>query len=224
MYTPWSLRTRKIWLHNDTQNKNYCNFSSLKDNINHVIEKTGFWNSFFYSKWNRHRRYILSKTRHVKIQVKLGKLGNLQKTCTYSENHLWAFCIWNLGRCTNTWLSTFLCHVLKFNCCACIYRPCQWLKSRGTQWKTTLLYNQWHPINNVSIFIYKNIIMQYYPLWTSVCVYFKYNINGRDVQRKNVVNNVDKSSLWAPWQNGPYKNTQNITKHGVYKDATDIKK
>ena len=24
------------------------------------------------------------------------------------------------------------------------------------------------------------------------------NINGRDVQRKNVVNNVDKSSLWAP--------------------------
>jgi len=55
------------------------------------------------------------------------------------------------------------------------------------------------------------------------------NINGRDVQRKNVVNNVDKSSLWAPWQNGPYKNTQNIntqniTTHGVYKDATDIKK
>jgi len=50
------------------------------------------------------------------------------------------------------------------------------------------------------------------------------NINGRDVQRKNVVNNVEKSSLWAPWQNGPYKNTQNITKHGVYKDTTDIKK
>ena len=24
------------------------------------------------------------------------------------------------------------------------------------------------------------------------------NINGRYVQRKNVVNNVDKSSLWAP--------------------------
>jgi len=50
------------------------------------------------------------------------------------------------------------------------------------------------------------------------------NINGRDVQRKNVVKNVDKSSLWAPWQNGPYKNTQNITKHRVYKEATDIKK
>ena len=46
----------------------------------------------------------------------------------------------------------------------------------------------------------------------------------RDVQRTNVVNNMDKSSLWAPWQNGPYKNTQNITKHEVYKDATDIKK
>ena len=30
------------------------------------------------------------------------------------------------------------------------------------------------------------------------------NINGRDVQRKNAVNNVDKSSLWAPWQNGPF--------------------
>jgi len=30
------------------------------------------------------------------------------------------------------------------------------------------------------------------------------SINGRDVQRKNVVNKVDKSSLWAPWQNGPY--------------------
>ena len=39
----------------------------------------------------------------------------------------------------------------------------------------------------------------------------RHNINGRDVQRKNVVNNVDKSSLWAPRQNGPYKNTQNIT-------------
>jgi len=24
------------------------------------------------------------------------------------------------------------------------------------------------------------------------------NINGRDVQRKKVVNNVDKPSLWAP--------------------------
>jgi len=31
------------------------------------------------------------------------------------------------------------------------------------------------------------------------------NINGRDVQRKTVVNNVDKSSLWAPWQNCSYK-------------------
>jgi len=49
-------------------------------------------------------------------------------------------------------------------------------------------------------------------------------INGRDVQRQNVVNNNDMSSLWAPWQNGPYKNTQYITKHGIYKDTTDIKK
>jgi len=43
-------------------------------------------------------------------------------------------------------------------------------------------------------------------------------------KEKNVENNVDKSSLWAQWQNDPYKNTQNITKHGVYKDATDFKK
>jgi len=27
---------------------------------------------------------------------------------------------------------------------------------------------------------------------------YRLNINGGDVQRKNVVNNVDKSSLWAP--------------------------
>ena len=58
---------------------------------------------------------------------------------------------------------------------------------------------------------------------TKAKMYKMYHINGRDVQRKNVVNNVDKSSLWPLWQNGPYKNTQNITKHGVYKDATDIK-
>ena len=31
-------------------------------------------------------------------------------------------------------------------------------------------------------------------------------INWRDVQRQNVVNNVDMSSLRAPWQNGRYKN------------------
>ena len=32
------------------------------------------------------------------------------------------------------------------------------------------------------------------------------NINWRDVQTKNVANNVDMSCLRAPWQNGPYKN------------------
>jgi len=32
-----------------------------------------------------------------------------------------------------------------------------------------------------------------------------FNTNWRDVQIKNVVNNVDMSSLRAPWQNGPYK-------------------
>jgi len=45
----------------------------------------------------------------------------------------------------------------------------------------------------------------------NICAFFSahtvhtYNINGRDLQRKNVVNNVDKSSLSAPWQNGPYR-------------------
>jgi len=34
----------------------------------------------------------------------------------------------------------------------------------------------------------------------------KHNINWRDVQTKNVANNVDMSCLRAPWQNGPYKN------------------
>jgi len=37
-------------------------------------------------------------------------------------------------------------------------------------------------------------------------------------KEKNVVSNVDKSKLWAPWQDGPYKNTKNITKHEEYKD------
>ena len=46
------------------------------------------------------------------------------------------------------------------------------------------------------------------------------NIKGKDVQRRNAVSNatVDKLSLWAPWQDGPYKNTKNNTKHEVYKD------
>ena len=36
------------------------------------------------------------------------------------------------------------------------------------------------------------------------------DINWRDVQRKNVVNNVDMSSLKAPWENGPHtENSQN---------------
>jgi len=32
-----------------------------------------------------------------------------------------------------------------------------------------------------------------------------FNIIWRDVQRKIVANNVDRSSLRAQWQNGPYK-------------------
>ena len=45
------------------------------------------------------------------------------------------------------------------------------------------------------------------------------NINWRDVQRKNVVNNVDMSSLRAPWQIGPY-----TEKHIEHHDATDSQK
>jgi len=41
---------------------------------------------------------------------------------------------------------------------------------------------------------------------------YQHNINWRDVQSKNVVNNVDMSSLRAPWKNGPYKN-QNTERH-----------
>jgi len=65
-----------------------------------------------------------------------------------------------------------------------------------------------------------NVRPTHKPRWRSLPAH----INGGDVQRNNVVNNVNKSSLWAPRQNGPYKNTQNNTKHGVNKDATDIKK
>ena len=42
-------------------------------------------------------------------------------------------------------------------------------------------------------------------------------------KEKNVVNNVDMSSVWALCQNGPYKtNTQNNTKHAEQQDATYI--
>ena len=48
--------------------------------------------------------------------------------------------------------------------------------------------------------------------WNRVNATFCTNINWRGVQRKNV-NNVDMSSLRAPWQYGPYKtNLQNDTK------------
>jgi len=49
------------------------------------------------------------------------------------------------------------------------------------------------------------------------------NINWRDVQRKNVVNNEGMSSLRAPWKNGLYKNqhTEEHVEHH-HDDATDI--
>ena len=39
-----------------------------------------------------------------------------------------------------------------------------------------------------------------------------YHTNWREVQRKNIVNNVDRSSLRAQWQNGAYKN-KHIEQH-----------
>ena len=95
-----------------------------------------------------------------------------------------------------------------------------------------LVYTMWHhydkisitkTINNLSKTNYKWQLSVFKCPHNYMCM-ANVNINGRDVQIKIVVNNVEKSSLWAPWQNGLYKNTQNITKHGVYDDATDIKK
>ena len=49
------------------------------------------------------------------------------------------------------------------------------------------------------------------------------NINWRDIQIKNVVNNVDMSSLKAPWHNGPYKtHAQNSTKTRIYNFLNDL--
>jgi len=48
-----------------------------------------------------------------------------------------------------------------------------------------------------------------------------YNINGRDVQGKNVVINVDMSSLRVPWQNA-HKNQHTENKHVEHQDPTDI--
>ena len=52
-----------------------------------------------------------------------------------------------------------------------------------------------------------------------------YNINRRDncSKKKSVVNNVDSSSLRAPWQKwSKQKQTQNSSKHTEQQDVTDI--
>ena len=43
-----------------------------------------------------------------------------------------------------------------------------------------------------------------------------HNINWSDVQRKDVVNNVDMSSLKAPWQYDPHKN-KHIKQHKTHR-------
>ena len=49
------------------------------------------------------------------------------------------------------------------------------------------------------------------------------NTNGRDVQRK-CCKQCGQVKFMGTMKKWPVQNTQNITKHGVYKDATDIKK
>jgi len=56
-----------------------------------------------------------------------------------------------------------------------------------------------------------------------------HNINWSDVQRKNVVNSVDMSSLRAPWQKGPYENKHTeqhkntwTPRQQTHQEATDI--
>ena len=51
-----------------------------------------------------------------------------------------------------------------------------------------------------------------------------YNINGRDVQRKKCCKQCGQVKFMGTMTKWPVKNTQNITKHRVYKDATDFKK
>jgi len=41
-----------------------------------------------------------------------------------------------------------------------------------------------------------------------------FNINWRDVQTKNVVNNVDMACLRAPWQNGKQYDTDYVNHLG----------
>jgi len=48
-----------------------------------------------------------------------------------------------------------------------------------------------------------------------------FNINCWDVQRKNVVNNVDMSSLRTLWQNGPYKN-QHTEQHKTFSNILSL--
>ena len=50
------------------------------------------------------------------------------------------------------------------------------------------------------------ILAKIYPVTSQCLDEIRSNINWRDVHIKNVVNNVDISSLRAPWQNRPYTN------------------
>jgi len=49
------------------------------------------------------------------------------------------------------------------------------------------------------------------------------NINGGDVQRKNVANNVDKSSLWTKWpvqKHTEHHKTRSKQGHNRHKEIT----
>ena len=73
--------------------------------------------------------------------------------------------------------------------------------------------------------IFKILLWAPNALFSLFSVYITFNINWRDVQRKNVANNVDMISLRAPWQNGLYEKKNRTTqKHVEHQDATDIQK
>jgi len=70
--------------------------------------------------------------------------------------------------------------------------------------KTKVVYLCLHTRYHVTCIFTHPMLKKYWSV--AVNTIKKGNINWRDVQTKNVANNVDMSCLRASWQNGPYKN------------------
>jgi len=82
-----------------------------------------------------------------------------------------------------------------------------WLLPRVYSFLHTVLVSIWyakHP-RKMEVCLLTNIIPVSL-ITVENGIHSSININWWDVQRTNVVNNVDMSSLRAPWQNGLYKN------------------